>query len=314
MGSDNNNGITLTIFIHLSRIFKSGWLSFVRNIWLSTATISVFFLVLFVIAGLLFLSFATTHVAQILEDKVDITVYFSDSAPEPRILDVQSQLLEFEEIKSVEYVSRSRALETFKERHKDNPLIQASLEELDENPLLASLNVKAYEASTYEAVAQFLEGGTAGSLVEKIDYRENKELIERLFTITGNIKRAGVAVSALLSFVALLVAFNTIRLAIYNERDSIAIMRLVGAGNWFIRGPFVVQGMLVGISAAVLSMVVVAVLVYTFSDRVNAFIPGLNLLGYLRTNFLLILALEAGVGVALGSLGSLIAIRNYLKV
>ncbi len=302
------------MFISFSRILKSGWLNFKRNIWLSTATISVFFLVLFVIASLLFLSFATTHVARTLEDKVDISVYFRESAPEGSILGLKDELLEFKEIKSVEYVSREDALATFKERHRDNPLIQASLEELEGNPLLASLNIKAFEASTYGAIAQFLERGAAGPLVEKVDYRENKELIDRLFTITGNIKRVGIAASLFLSLVALLVAFNTIRLAIYNERDSIAIMRLVGAGDWFIRGPFIVQGMLSGISAAALSMGVTAVLAFAFSDRVNAFIPGLDLLGYLKTNFLLILMIEGGVGVLLGSLGSLIAIRNYLKV
>ncbi len=302
------------MFINLSRIIKSGWLNFRRNIWLSTATISVFFLALFVVAALFVLSFATTHIARTLEDKVDISVYFAEDTPEYNILDVQSRLLDFKEVKSVEYVSRVDALETFKERHRDNPLIQASLEELDENPLLASLNIKAYEASTYEVIAQFLERAPAGSLVEKIDYRENKELIERLFTITGNIKRAGVIVGIILSFIAMLVAFNTVRLAIYNERDSIAIMRLVGAGNWFIRGPFVVQGMLVGFAAAVLSMLVLAALAFAFSERVDAFIPGLNLLGYLKTNALLIMGVEVGLGVLFGGLSSLVAIRNYLKV
>lgn len=302
------------MFTALTRIIKTGWLNFWRNIWLSSATISVLFLVLFVIAGLLFFNAVTMHIARILEDKVDISVYFDQSAPESSILNVKSQLLEFKEIKNVSYISRQEALDTFRERHKDNPLISASLEELDENPLQASLNIKAYQASSYATIAEFLEGGTASPLVAKIDYKENKELIERLFTITGNVERAGIIVSVVLSFIALLVAFNTIRLAIYNEREAIGIMRLVGAGNWFIRGPFIVQGILVGFAASILSIFVIIMLAFVFSGKIGAFIPGLNLLGYIRENVLLILIIEIGTGVVLGSLGSLIAIRGYLKV
>jgi len=297
-----------------SRIIVSGWLHFWRNIWLSSATISVLFLALFVAAILLFLGFTTTHIARILEDKVDISVYFIPEISEENILDVKSQLLGFQEVKNVEYVSREQALETFRERHKDNPLIIASLEELEENPLRASLSIKAYQASSYAAIAEFLGSESMGSLVEKVDYRENKDLIERLFTITGNIKKAGLVSSAMLSLIAVLVAFNTVRLAIYNEKDSIAIMRLVGAGDWFIRGPFIVQGMLVGFFAALLSTLAMVILAIIFSERLNAFIPGLNMLGYFKTNILLFLAVEFGGGVILGSLSSFIAIRNYLKV
>lgn len=269
---------------------------------------------LFVAAALLFLGFATTHIARILEDKVDISVYFIPKASEENILDVKSQLLGFEEVKNVEYISQDKALDVFRERHKDNALITASLEELEENPLRASLNIKAYQASSYSSIAEFLSSGSIGSLVEKVDYRENKNLIERLFAITGNIKKAGLAVSAVLSVIAILVAFNTVRLAIYNEKDSIAIMRLVGAGDWFIRGPFIVQGMLVGFFAALLSMLVVTTLIIVFSQRLNALIPGLDMLTYFKANISLFLVVELGGGVVLGSVSSFIAIRNYLKV
>lgn len=298
----------------IERIIRSGWVNFSRNFWLSSATISVMVLMLILVTGLFVVNVMTQSVAQSIQDKVDISVYFVTDAPEEEILRVQSELAGFTEVKSVRYVSRDEALSEFRERHKDNPFILQALKEVGANPLQASLNIKAYQASQYQAIETFLSSGAHKDFIDKINYRENQALIERLFGITNNVKRAGVIAGMVLGAIAVLVTFNTIRMAIYSRRDEISIMRLVGASNWFIRGPFLVQGALVGVFSVAITFIITYLFLAAFSDRVEAFIPNLNLIGYFAANWFSILGFELLLGVVLGSFSSFIAVRKYLEV
>lgn len=300
--------------ISLTRVIKDGWVNFWRNFWLSSATISVTVLMLFVVTGLLVLHVGTQAVLQILNDKVDISVYFETHADEEEILQLKSDLQSFREVRNVEYVSRSEALTNFKERHKENALILSSLRELDANPLEATLNVKAYEASQYRIIADFLESDTYKNIIDKVNYRENEALISRLFSVTNTVRRAGLALSMVLGLVAALVTFNTVRLAIYSRREEIGIMRLVGAGAWYVRGPFLVQGLLVGVFSSLITLGLSYVAVAFVSDRVSRFIPGLDLLHYFAIHSAAIIGFEVGLAVILGVASSFIAVRKYLRV
>lgn len=298
----------------LARVIKDGWVNFWRNFWLSSATISVTVLMLFVVTGLLVLHVGTQAVLQILNDKVDISVYFETHADEEEILRLKSDLQNFREVRNVEYISRSEALTNFKERHKENALILNSLRELDANPLEATLNVKAYEASQYQAIADFLESETYQNIIDKVNYRENEALIGRLFSVTNTVRRAGLALSLVLGLVAALVTFNTVRLAIYSRREEIGIMRLVGAGAWYTRGPFLVQGLLVGVFSSLITLGLSYMAIALVSDRVSRFIPGLDLLHYFAIHSAVIIGLEVGLAVVLGVASSFIAVRKYLRV
>ena len=298
----------------MERIIKNGWINFWRHFWLSSATISVMVLMLLVVSGLLVLNVATQTTVSMIQDKVDISVYFETFAEEKEILELRDSLLTFEEVKSVDYVSRQEALDAFKARHKDNQLILNALKELDDNPLEAVLNIKAYQASQYEAISQFLETGSHNEVIDKVNYRENEELISRLFSITNTTKKIGLGASLLLGLVALLVMFNTIRITIYSRRDEISIMRLIGASSWFIRGPFLVQGALIGIISASLSLVVTYTVLAFITEPASQFIPGLDLFDYFVSNALFIIGGQILFGMILGALSSFVAVRKYLKV
>jgi len=302
------------MWISFKRIIKSGIKSFWRNGWLSAATISVMVLTLVVISILLMLNVVASAVLTNLQDKIDVSVYFKLEANEEDILVVKSQLEKLSEVEKVEYVSRDQALSSFRERHKDNAYLIQSLQELGENPLEASLNIKAQTASNYEAINQFLEGISYSSIIDKVDYRQNKEIIDKLSYIIANIKMIGLSLSGALVLIVVLVTFNAIRLAIYSAREEIKIMKLVGANNWFIRGPFIVEGVLYGIISSLITLIILYLVFWLVSPGLSGFLPIDDVFSYFQANLWAFILILSGVGIVLGMLSSFFAIRKYLKV
>ncbi|HEB01522.1 MAG TPA: ABC transporter permease [Candidatus Portnoybacteria bacterium] len=298
----------------LSRVIKSGVNNFRRNGWLSVATASVIMLTLFALSLLVMVNVVASEALTSLQDKVDVSVYFKTEAPEPQILRVRAELVELNEIKSVEYVSREEALTKFKEKHEDNPLLTQSLEELGSNPLQASLNIKAFNPEQYPQIASFLEGTRYSGLIDKINYWQNREIISRLSLLTQGIRQGGLGLSLILAVIAVLVTFNTIRLTMYSHRQEIEIMKLVGATNWYVRLPFIVEGVIYGLVACLATLIILTPLIILVSPRITSFLPESDLLADFKSNFLLIIGLQILVSLALGAISSLIAIRRYLKV
>jgi len=298
----------------LIRIIKSGWLSFIRNRLLSMAAILVITIALLVTVSLTFFNYTVQIITASLRDKVDVTVYFNTDTPEDRILRIQKSLAMMDDVKNIEYVSRENALINFKEKHKDNSILLRSLDELDENPLQPSLNIKTYTASQYGAITNFLESSVYNSAINKINYKQNEALINRFANLVKNTGRFAIGLTIVLSLMAILVTFNTIRLAIYNWRDEIGVMKLVGASNWYVRGPFLIEGMFYGIIAALISMVIVYPLIYFISPKLLNFVADVNLWQFLNANIAKILLLQFGAGMGLGIISSLIAIRKHLDV
>ena len=228
------------------RIIKHSFIAFWRNIWVSLATILVMVLSLFIVGSLILSHAILTAILQSIQEKVDITVYFVPEASEEEIFRLRDTVAKLDEVKKIEYISRDQALTSFQERHRENALIARSLEELDDNPLGAALNVTSFHPSQYESISRFLEAGKF-SIIDKINYRQNQNVIERLGFILDASRNVGVGVSLVLVGIVFLVAFNTIRMAIFTARDEIGVMRLVGASNWYVRAPFLVSGALYGI-------------------------------------------------------------------
>ena len=301
------------MWLTFRRIIKSGLKSFLRNGWLSAATISVMVLTLIVITSLLMINVVADGVLTNLQKKIDVSVYFKIEANEEDILIVESQLEKLNEVEKVEYISRDEALAKFKQKHKDNPYLIQSLQELEENPMEASLNIKARDPSQYEAIAGFLEGISYNNIIDKVDYRKNKEVIDKLSNIINNVRMIGIVLSGILVLIVILVTFNAIRLAIYSAREEIKIMRLVGANNWFIQGPFIIEGILYGIISSLLALGILYPVFYFISPKLSSFLPIEDFFNYFQANFWAFLVLLLGMGIILGAFSSFIAIRKYLK-
>jgi len=302
------------MFITLKRIIRSGWTSFSRDGGAAAAACFIMVLTISLVTALFLSKEISQFLISSLEEKVDISVYFREDSQELDILDVKEELSQISEVKNVKYVSKDQALQDFIQRHKEDPLLMQSLEEVGRNPFLASLNIKASEASQYGVIANFLEGIKFENLIEKVDYHQRKEVIERIFSLTSSLESFGIGLSFLLALISFLVAFNTIRLAIINCKEEIKIQRLVGASNWFIRGPFLVQGAISGILATFISLSVVSLICWFFTPKIEILFPGLSLWAYFTSNFLIILLIQLFTGVSLGMVSSTIAIRKYLEV
>ena len=298
----------------LIRMAKAGWLSFWRNRWLSSAAISMTSLAILGITSLLLTNVLINSLTANLEDKIDISVYFHLTAEEGEILSVRDKLIKLSEVRSVEYVSTDEALKRFKDRHTDNEVLMQSLDELERNPLEARLNIKAQQASQYGAIAEFFNNTNYQGVVDKINYMENKAVITRLSSITKGIRQISFIALLILAALAVLVTFNTIRLTIYSARREIKVMKLVGASNWFVRGPFVVEGALYGVVAAAIALFFVYPIVWYLSPKITLYLPGTDLFYFLRANIFTIFLIQMIIGITLGTVSSLVAVRRYLRV
>lgn len=305
---------------HFRRIARSGFVGFWRNQAVSLAALFAMTITLFVIGALLVGNTFLNAFLGTIKDKVDVTVYFVENAEESDILAVKRSLDVLPEVASTEYISREMALETFRERHKDDAVMLSALDEIGGNPLRGSINIKARELSQYESVTKFLEGDNAAltlegaSIVEKVNYRQNKLVIERMSKLIDYSRRLGTALVLLLSLMSVLVTFNTISLALYSAREEISVMKLVGAANNFVRGPFLIQGAMYGVISAIISAAIMYPATLWLGSISSAAFGGLNIFSYYLADFGKLLITLLLTGIAIGVLSSYLAIIRYLNV
>lgn len=300
------------MLISLGRIIKSGFQNFWRNGYLSVAVIFIIILTVVIFTSIILINVIGKAALSSLEERVDVSVYLKNSAQGSEIDDLKSQLSSMEQVKEIDYISKEEALNKFKEEYKENDVIQESLSELETNPLPPTLNIKANALNQYESIVEFLEQNR-GEVINKINYAQNKDVINRLNATITVSKKVGITLGAVLGVVAILITFNTIRLTIYSHRQEIEIMRLVGASNWYIRMPFIVEGMIYGVCGVITALAIIYPLVIWMSPRIGGFIPGVDLMDYFQNNLWAIILLELAVGVGLGVISSGIAVRRYLK-
>ncbi len=299
---------------NLYRILKYGFQIFGRNSLASVATVLVMFLSVAIFLSLLLFGAVGKRATELIKDKIDISVSFSENAPEDDILKLKESLSALVEVKSVNYTSKDEALELFKKRHEADPVMIQALSEIDKNPLSASISIKAEDPSEYSAIAAYLNSGSFENIIDKVSYNQeqNQLVIDRLATMIRKARSIGIWSTVIFTVMAIIVSFITILLVIYTNKDEINIMRLVGASNAFIRGPYIFVGILYGLISAVIAFIVVSFLVWLASPQLLLFVPGMNLWAYLLSRFFGLFGLTTLFGVAIGSISSSIVIKRYL--
>lgn len=301
----------------IKRIIKAGFINFWRNGSVSLSAIFVMVIALSIITTtILTTAFLGTALKE-LQDKIDINIYLVQSAQESSIEDLKDRLETLPEVKEVTYISRDQALEQFRARHENDQRILQALEEVGENPLTAVLNIKAKEPSQYAGIAAFLGGRAASggvlSIIDKVNYNDNKVAIERLVRVIAGVKKLGSFFTIVMVGISVLITFNTIRLAIFIAREEIGIMRLVGGSRGYIRGPFVVEGVMYGLVAGLLTVILFYPVTYWFRNTTQGFYGGVDLQHYFVANFLEIFSIVILSGVVLGAVSSYLAVRKYLN-
>jgi len=304
------------MFLSFKRVIKTGFVNFWRNGFVSTSSVVVMAITLFVMGSLIFLNEMLDSSLELLRDKVDINAYFVIDAPEESVLAVKSTLEQLDEVERVEYTSREDAEARFRERHKDDEIEIQALDELDANPLLASLSIKAKDPSRYERINEFLESdpstvSTEGvPIVAKVNFNENKAAIEKLEQWMQGIEKFGMVISAVLVAVSVIIIFNTVRMAIYISREEIAVMRLVGASDMYIRGPFVFSGVMSGVIAATITLVLFYPLSIWLGPATQEFFGDFNLFIYYTQNLGKIFIIIMCTGIFLGAFSSFLAVKK----
>lgn len=284
---------------------------------MSFATVLITTVTLIIIGTLIFLSALLTNTLSAIRDKVDVNVYFVTTTEESDILSLKGKLEDRPDVAQVTYTSRDQALVDFRQKHANDQLTLQALDELGDNPLDASLSIKADDPSEYEGIVNFVSstanvGGT--SIIDRINYYENKTVIERLTDTIRTTEHAGLALVIFFALASIIIMFATVRLAIYSARDEIAVMRLVGASNTFIRGPFVVTGIIGGLISAAIALLLFLPATWYIGEHYAIWLGGFNLFQYYGAHFAEVAVILLGSGVLLGAIASAFAVRTYLKV
>lgn len=304
------------IFLSLARVIKFAFHNFFRNFWLSAATISVLVLTLVSINMLVVMNVLGKIARSQVESRIDVSVHFRPEIQEERAQTVKVALLAMPEVKDVEYVSPQESLDQFSAEHKEDAEVLASLGEVGSNPFGATLVVKAHSIDDYQKILNALQDPVYGMLIEATDFDDRRTMIDRIGTLSRRIEMFVVAVSAVFLFVALLIIYNTIRVSIYTHREEIGIMRLVGASNGFIRGPFYVEAVIWSAIAVVLVMGLIYPLLSLSQPLLARFFDTstVDLIGFYWTNAPAIIGGQFGAVVLMSLVTTKIATAKYLKV
>lgn len=293
-------------FRTLGRHVGEGWKSLGRNGWMSFAAISSVTVTLFILGIFLLLAMNVNHIANTIEDQVEIRVSMELGADQSQLDAVENKITAMPEVSKVEFVSKEEGLKQLEKDLGDSSLLQG----IEENPLADNFQVETFDPKQAKAVA-----GEIAKIdgVDKTKYGE--EFTDRLFNVTKTVRNVGIILIVLLGLMAMFLISNTIRLTIVARSREIGIMKLVGATNWFIRWPFFIEGLLIGFLGAILPAAVLLFGYYSFTTKLIAqfdlwFIDLLpmNPLAYQVT------ALILGIGAFIGAAGSFLSVRRFLKV
>lgn len=287
-----------------------------RNFWLSFVTVSVFCLTLLTVNAVIVLNVLAQASVQSVEERVQVTVYFTSDTTETMVKNVQAYLLGLSQVKEVTYITADEALTSFKERHANDPVILAALDEVDGNPLGQAIKIRSYSASDFPFIIEALNTPEYSPFIKEKNYNDYTNALAALSDFSEKVRIGFLMLAAFFGFIAILIVFNTIRVAIYVHRDEIGIMKLVGANDWFVRGPFLLESTIYAFAATGIMAGAISALLVAANPYILQFFAGVDvdLVGYFSENAVLIFGAQF-VGLSLiGLATTAVAMRRYLRV
>ncbi len=297
------------------RVCKFAVQDIIRNISLSLMTILILILMLLSVNTLFIIRFLTIEATHTIKDQIDVSVFFSHTATEAQITEVKNYINSFPEVTELKEQSREEVLNQFKEQYKDNPDIVASIEELGENPLGPTMIVKTRRPDDYHKIIKSLDVPEYQRVVVAKTFANSEQAIARINTITTQVEKFSIALTTLFAIIAFLIIFNTIRVAIYTHRIEISIKRLVGATNWFIRTPYIIESFIF----TFISIGITMLLLFLATRFLDPFIAVLFdksslLTNYYISNIIMLFGLQFLAVLVLTVVSSSLAMRRHLRV
>jgi len=304
--------------ITLGRIIKTGAQNFIRNATLAIAAIAVMVITLTIVLFSLIANATFGHTIQQITDKIDVSVFLKDTVTPEQKNKLLSDLRSLSNVKNITYQSKDEVLKEQQKPTADNLDLQLALAQID-NPFPATIHIKPWDPNKLQTIQSFLEQPTIQALQSnKTSYSgDKKTALDNITRSTKFLRQAGLIGVLIFAIVSMLIIFNTIRMAIFNRRDEIQIMRLLGATTTYIRGPFIVETIIYGIVSAIISLTLINSLFIVSGSAFAASNFGLLDIqfasNYFKDNFWLILASQLGIGILIGAVSSAVATRRYLK-
>lgn len=307
--------IYFNMFLSFIRIIKFSFQDIFRNIWLSLVTLIILLLALFTVNMLLVIRVVGQTAVEAIKDKIDINLFLKTEAQEDQIAGLKTRVEALREVKQVTYVSKAEALEVFREKHADNPEILDSLRELGTNPLSPSLIIKPINLDVFDDLINNLNGFN-DDIIESRNFANYKLMLDKINTITKKVNDAGLVLSGIFVLITILVIYNSVRVAIYTHKMEIAIMRLVGASNWFIQMPYLISSFIYTFVGVLIIMAIFYPFLTLLQPYLEAFFVGynVNLVDYFYGNFIYIFGAQFLVAASINGFASLIAVKKYSNV
>lgn len=299
------------------RVIHAGFRNFMRNMWLSTAATAVMTITLTIVLLSFISNSALTNTIKNVTDKIDVSIYLSDTITPQQLEMLRTRLVSNPEIASIEYVSKLDALNNWRSQHaNDQKLLEATTE--SDNPLPASFAIKAKDPKKLDSVSALVQQADIAPLLDKgkpFSYTgKSKSNIDRIISFSSFFKTSGLVISVLFVTISVLIIFNTIRMAIFTRKDEIEIMKLVGATKWFVRGPFLFEAALYGIVAAIIGSTLAYVILFAGGPKIKNYIDLGSAVSIFQTYPTFVVGSAMIIGILIGVFSSLLAMSRYLKL
>ena len=285
--------------------FRTAWKHTRRSPYQSLAAVLIMFLTFFIATIFTLAAGGSQIVLRYFESRPQVTAFFKDEISTQQIDMLKAKLGQTEKVEETKFISKEEALAIYREQNKDEPLL---LEMVTANILPASLEVSIKNITDIDQVAGIMKND---SIVEEVVFQE--DVVEALYRWTGSIRKIGIGLISVLSFVSFLIILVIIGMKITIRKSEIEILQLIGASNAYIRAPFVLEGIIYGVSGAVVAWGLSYILLLYATPFIIKFLVGIPVLPVPYYFMLIVLGIEMLAGLIIGSLGSFIAVRRYLK-
>lgn len=300
----------------LLRIAKFTMQSLWRNAWLSFVTLTIFLLTLLTVNAVLFVNLLADGAVRAIEEKVQVAVYFNPGTSEDMEGAVREYLLSLPQVKTIDSVTADEALADFKERHANNPTILAALDEVGGNPFGNAILVSANDPDDFSFILEAVQRPEFTESIKQTNYTNYQSAIEKISTLADRVRIGGLVLAAFFALVSVLIIFNSIRVAIYVHREEIGIMKLVGAHDWFVRAPFLLEAVLLTLLSTGLIAALVLGVAKAFNEPIMSYFGSadMNVWQYFTDNALLVFGGEFLALTALALFTTLFAMQKHLRV
>lgn len=300
------------------RIVRTGMINFVRNAWLAIAAMAIMIITLTIILFSIIANATFSNTVKQITDKINISIYLKDTTTKEQAEEFVSGLKRLPNSEEVTYLSKSDALKVYMEQNKDNQQLLAAINETD-NPLPATIQVKPRDLNRLNEIRNYADKAENKKLQSDpmSDSGDRRQAIDKITHATNIMGRIGVGAVLVFAVISVLIIFNTIQMAIFNRRDELQIMRLLGASTTYIRGPFVVETIIYGVLSAIVSILIINAVFVTASSSLQATSFGLLDITYAQEFFgkyyWQLFAMQLMLGILIGAVSSTIATARYLK-